>query len=636
MSGLGQQKQEVISKIRAVTKIVNEQSSNPLDSFIDNTLGSFIDDGFKSFDKMSPKKLTDLQTKESLKKENKTDIFGDLIDITDAFLTGANKKIKFSNNPLDGQSRLKQIINESVDDTIKNVKPIISNAAKQTLFVGDGICGTQKTFTSDTLNIKPQEFDFLNVLQVDPLSSGGQILYEGLQKGNQLQLNNELYNSFSTADPLHITTPNGNVLMSMKWDSANQHFQVSGLTENSVNDFIEGYYSTIEHIDLTGVTKMSTLMTLKGDDSLPKSFDVSMNDLNRLLSKVLKSCNGIQTTGLSSSNFNTNDEIEENYFDFDNVEGIDLDEERRQLEKVLHFKDCGNIEVPTDKFTFQDFAHLTNNTSTYSLNQIVDSTLYNVANAAYQDSNAASLDHIHINLVKNFSLNMPKALVGSVMSPKYILPISIVYKSVVNNGNSAITYAKEIMKNLYKFFNKVIKDIFWKFINNVWTRIKRDLLDFLKAFAYKILKDKAKKYALILSGLIALIQNILNNNIDNCNALYNIIIGTINTALSASTANLNLSGILASFANLRPGTDQNLMLMNFIENAQKNGVNTNDIFGQPNKLINHAKSSIDSIMDNFVNNGKGVGGNETGFGFTAEGAPVMIPRGSLTINSIHY
>ena len=71
MSGLGQQKQEVISKIRAVTKIVNEQSSNPLDSFIDNTLGSFIDDGFKSFDKMSPKKLTDLQTKESLKKENK-------------------------------------------------------------------------------------------------------------------------------------------------------------------------------------------------------------------------------------------------------------------------------------------------------------------------------------------------------------------------------------------------------------------------------------------------------------------------------------------------------------------------------------------------------------------------------------
>ena len=226
MSGLGQQKQEVISKIRAVTKIVNEQSSNPLDSFIDNTLGSLIDDGFKSFDKMSPKKLTDLQTKESLKKENKTDIFGDLIDITDAFLTGANKKIKFSNNPLDGQSRLKQIINESVDDTIKNVKPIISNAAKQTLFVGDGICGTQKTFTSDSLNIKPQEFDFLNVLQVDPLSSGGQILYEGLQKGNQLQLNNELYNSFSTADPLHVTTPNGNVLMSMKWDSANQQFQI--------------------------------------------------------------------------------------------------------------------------------------------------------------------------------------------------------------------------------------------------------------------------------------------------------------------------------------------------------------------------------------------------------------------------
>ena len=136
------------------------------------------------------------------------------------------------------------------------------------------------------------------------------------------------------------------------------------------------------------------------------------------------------------------------------------------------------------------------------------------------------------------------------------------------------------------------------------------------------------------AGLIALIKNILANDIDNCNYLFNVIIGTINTALSASSINLPLSGILASFANLRPGTDPNVTLMNYIDNAQKNGVNTNDLFGEPNKLINQAKSTIDSVMDNIVNNGKGVGGNETGFGFSADGTPVVIPRGSLTVKSI--
>ena len=55
------------------------------------------------------------------------------------------------------------------------------------------------------------------------------------------------------------------------------------------------------------------------------------------LSKILKSSTGVPTNGLTSSNFNTNDEIEESYFNFNDVEGIDLDDERRQFEKVLHF-----------------------------------------------------------------------------------------------------------------------------------------------------------------------------------------------------------------------------------------------------------------------------------------------------------
>jgi hypothetical protein len=634
MASTSAQKQQVISKIRAVTKIVNDPSTNPLDSFIDNTVGSLMDDGFKTFDKQQPKKLTDLQSKTSKKKENKTDIFGDMIDIADAFLSGANKKTMYAEFP-ESKSRLKQITNESIEETIKSSKSIISNAVQQTLFVGDGICGTTKVFPSDTMSIKPSEFDFMNTLQLDPLSNAGQIMYEGINKG-QTQLNTELYNLFS-GGTLGVNTPSGENLMNLTWDSPTQTYSISGLTGdtgNTINQFIEGYYSTIEHIDISGVTKMATLMTLQGDGNEPISFDIGMNELNRLLSKMLKSCTAPQKTNLTSSNFNQNDEIEESYFDFNDVEGIDLDEESRRLEKVLKFKDCGNVIVPTDKSTFEDFVYLTRSTSKLNINQVVDSTLYNVSIMSYQNSQTSQVQNYHINLINNFILNMPKAMIGSLLSPKFLLPISIVYKSVVAAGTSALSSAKEIMKSLYKLFNRIIKDIFWKFLQEFWGRVKKDLLDFLKAFALKIIKDKAKKYALILAGLIALLQAILKTDFDDCNSMYNLITNTINTALSAASVNLPLSGLLASFSNLRGGTDPNSMLMGFVENAQKNGVNITDIHGEPNKMINMAKTTINSIMDNIASNSVIAGGNEEGFGLSASGEPVFIPRGSIKMNGL--
>ena len=635
MATSGQQKQQVITKIRAITKVVNEPSTNPLGSFIDNTIGPVLDDGLKNFDKTAPKKLTDLKSKSSKKKENKTDVFGDLIDIADAFLSGANKKIQLA-SPIESKSRLKQITNESIDETLKSVKSIIGNAAEQVLFVGDGICGTNKDFPVNNVALKPSEFDFMNVLQVDPTSNAGQILYEGKTRGS-VQMNTELYDLFNSGGNYNLSTPKGDVLMTMNWDTASQNFSVSGLTGNTVNEFIQGYYSTVELPNLKDVTKVSTLLTLKGDGGEPIGLDIGMNELNRLLSKLLKSCNGATVNSLSKANFNTNDEIEESYFDFDDVEGIDLEEESRRFQKVIKFKDCNDVNVPTDASTFEDFVYMINNNNKLSLNQIVDNTLYNVANLSYQNSGqVASLQNFHVNIMNSFILNMPKAMIGSVMSPKFLLPIVVIYKAVVLKGQQGLLAAKELMKKLYKLFTKIIKDIFWKFITEIWTRIKRDILDFIKQLALKILKDKFKKYALIIAGLIALITAVINSNLDDCNALYSTILRTINTALSASSISLPLPALLASFANLRPGTSETSMLIDFIENAQKNGVNLNDIHGEPNKQINHAKSVISGIVGNVVNNGVAAGGNETGFGITADGMPVTIPRGSLKVNSVFY
>jgi hypothetical protein len=638
MATSGAQKSELITKLRAVNKIINDPSSNPLLSAVNN-IKDLADNGIGGkVNNLNPQKLTDLQKKSNTKKENKTNIFSDLIDITDAFLTNPYKNYEI-NNPLQTKSRVKQITTESVDVTLKSVKQIVLNASQQVLFVGDGICGTNKTFPNDTVTLNPSDFDFLNQLKVDPNSNAGQIMYEGLNNSGLQQLNRDLYNSFS-GGTINVNTPNGQPIMKMTWDPNGQMFNVSGLTNNSVNDFVNHYYSSIEQPDISGVTKTAMLMTLNGDQGMPKQFDISLNFLNRLLEKICKNCQN-PPPGLNQSNsqFNSNDEIEESYFDFDDVEGIDLDEENRRFKKVLKFKDCNNFEVPTDVNSFEDFVLMTNPriTNKYNLNQVVDSTLYNVALNSYQASESLiPLGSFHINLVNLFILSLPKALMGSVTSPKFLLPIVIIYKTVVLQGQNIVMSAKDLMKKLYKLFTKIIKDIFWKFITEFWNRIKKDLLEFLMALALKILSDMYKKYAKIIAGLIALITKVLQTNLDNCNALFNVILKTINAALSASSINLPMSGLLASFSNLRGSTDPNKTLLSFVENAQKNGVNTNDLHGEPNKLIDMAKTLITAQHEDIVNNGIVAGGNETGFGIAADGKPVMIPRGALKTNGILY
>ena len=49
-----------------------------------------------------------------------------------------------------------------------------------------------------------------------------------------------------------------------------------------------------------------------------------------------------------------------------------------------------------------------------------------------------------------------------------------------------------------------------------------------------------------------------------------------------------------------------------------------------------AKSLITTQQEDITNNGIVAGGNETGFGVTAEGVPVTIPRGAIKINGLLY
>lgn len=596
MSKVKDTKARLQSKLEAIKKINDDPNS-----FVDNIADKYLKDLPSS--EIYGKKLDDFLNKKKSKKENRKDIFADLIEIAEGFLT-KNSNVD-TNDKLFSKGRLKQHGIRASIKTSESGKDIVINSVKKAFFAGDGICGSNFTLTGTTVQIKPEEIDFLNVLTVNPTTSVGKIMYEPVSpnKGKE-KVDRELYSTFS-GGTYQFDTNSNDTLFSMAWDQSGQYWNVTDFSGKNVENFFQDYYSNIEIPDINSIIKNSMLMTISGGDGSGDnvSFNKSLNNLNRLLKKLFAVCGTEKdNTSLKNQNatdlFNENDEDIESYFDFDDVEGIDIDDEDARLRKVLRFTDCNNFEIPVNPSNIEDFVYFSNKKN---INELVDSTLSRASTQAFLTSDS-SIPQINFNanLVNLFILNLPKAIISSLLTPKIFLPIVLVYK-LVKAITGQVLNVKTLMKTLSKLFSTIIKELFWKFIREFWNLVKIDLISLLGKIIKKIFKNKKKRYLTILKALIAFLIKILSEKIDNCYGLFNAIITAITTALSARTP-LQIPGLLLLFSDQLPGYSQDRAFMNIVERLEASGIKTGPVFGESSNLTSLVKSIIDGNTEEMDQN----------------------------------
>lgn len=594
-------KKQLLSTIEAIKKI-NDNPKNAARNVSDQ-----YKENIPSIDTFKGKKIDQLKNKSKSKKENQKDIFSDLIEVAQNFITTSKNTtksvvdVKQKSGPVNvnknpQKQRLKSHAKTAADKTMKSAKEIVVKRLSEILFMGDGICGTKSPFPVDSITIKPEEFDILNMLTIDPDSNCGFLIYEpkSTNTGKQ-KLNREFYGLFD-GGVYDLNSINGNKLFTGGWDSPNQRYNISGLTQNiNTFNFIEDYYSTIEFPTVDEVLTNNLMLTLNGGSSCSDSFKF-VSGLDRMLKVItnLFTVCGTPTKTDELKNqtavglFSETDEDIEFYFDFDDVEGIDLDDEDARYRRVLRFKDCYNFEIPIDDAHIEDFVYLTKNNG---VGDAIDFTLNNVAlDASEQSGNGLglSIDDFLNNLLNNFIIGIPKSIILSVISPKIFLPIVILYKIFKESGLTI----KQLLKRLYKAVWNIIKDLFWLFIREFWNLIKIDLLAFIAIIVKKILKNKYKRYLLIITSLIALLKRILENGIDNCFELFQTILNTIQTALSAGPP-ISVPSVLLATAGALPGYSQDRAYMNIMEKLEASGVPTGPLFGEDNDIGSLVKSIID-------------------------------------------
>jgi len=646
MPNIKETKDKIKSQIEAIKRINDDgrKSGDLYDKFLKD---------LPTTDKLYGKRLSDYSIKKKNNKENKKDVFAELIEIIET-IVGTNRVVEPS-DALSNKEKLKSITLSAIDYSLKKSQSIIMNNVAKTFFSGDGICGTNRNIPLASIQLKPSEFDFMNVLTISPESNSGKIVYEDNLDRGLVKMNSLLYDTFTQNNVFPIKTAGGFInseeidkifteelnfltteedgLFSMSWSDANQEYTFSNLTgvTTSITSFLLAYYSNIEPINISGITKTAILMVLQGDGSESKLFDKSFNDLNRLLNKVFATC-GNPDTGFNqttNTQFNENDSDIESYFDFDDIEGIDIDDETARYNKVLRFKDCNNYMIQTNPDNIEDFVYMSNNKN---LNDVVNDVLYHTAGEVYEKANQSQpLDNFHISLINKFILSLPRALIAAILSPKYILPISMVLK-LVNNTTKNI---KVIMKELSNLFNLIIKEIFWNFITEFWRLVKKELIVLLAKTAKRILKNKTKKYYLMVSSLIALLTKMINLNIDNCNDLYGTISKTIDTSLSGGPGGVGIPPLLLSLSDIKAGYSADRAFIDIIQRIQSTGTETGLLYGESNKLIDIIKSLVDGIDYEQTKNGKTVSTNKNFITSTVTGHPIIIPPGSLRIVGVN-
>lgn len=634
MSKVKDSTKKVKSKIDAIKKI-NDNPSVLTDSLYDKYLKDL-----PSTDELFGKKTDDFLKKRISKKQNRQNIFEQMIDLVDTFINkgDTNKPIgefKRTNKSIEnlkiGKQKIKKHALTAANRTLDNSKTIVLDNVSKIFFAGDGICGTNQTFVIDDITISPKEIDFLNILTMNPDNGIGKIVYEPLKTTtDKIKFDRELYKLFVPSETIYnFISLNNNSLFDIKFKSDTQKYVVSGLQYEAFNTFFDEYYTSITFPDIEHIIKTSMLFTIQGDGSETTLFNKSLDKLERLLQKLMSVC-GNQTKRdiLQNLNpidlFDETDEDIEYYFNFDDVEGIDLDAEDARRRGVLKFRDCNNFEVPKNTTMIEDFIYFSEKDNIVTT---LDNILNRVATDAYEKSDSTiSLENFKLSMMNMFILNIPKAIISSILTPKIFLPIVIAYKAIKNIITDIDIY--DLMKKLSKLFYSIIKDLFWFFIREFWKLIKPELIKFLGILVAKIIKNKNKRYLVIVTALIALLTRILQNGIDNCADLFDAVLITINAALSAPRP-FNIPGILLGLSHYLPGYSEDRAILNIMERVEASGISLGPIYGEPNKLVDLIASIVKGNSEEMDSNSFIAVSNQEITIPTPVG-PITIPPGLLS------
>jgi len=502
-------------------------------------------------------------------------------------------------------------------------------------------CSEEQTFdTAQKLYIKVSDIDLRELLNNSPDSEPWNLRYEKNQisVGSQpFSMDRELYNrlqnvgtSFNSQYGNNYIGASGAGLFDIKYVTSyvqggttyyGDFYEVTmanRITGNNVGDFLRDYYKSIDLINFDMISveiinMLTNIIDISGGISIGQKEAQSKFAiiLQRILGLCFDSTKEIDVQG--TAKVGQLDNIDPSFFEMSptDLKNIEI-EVNNMIQGVTEFTDCDNVKLPVNtESLLSSLNALRENGSDNPKDRIDEFT--KMVNDMSKDQNWSINIPNNINFDLNASINfdllkiIPKAAMFSVLTPKMLLGLFIVLKSI--NPSFALSFVIDGFKSFMEKFGKFIVNMMSKiaalFVEELFKLLKKNLRLLVEILLLEIVKESKDKRAVIISSVIFILIQTVSGIIDyrECKSLVDEILNLLN--LGAAVIGVSIPSFALAASSLLGGFSPTRAMTEVTKRMQELGVPTGDLpDGSPNIAMPAIFQQIKGSYQEQLANGK--------------------------------
>lgn len=539
------------------------------------------------------------------KKRLKRQLKGQLENLLDIFQMNAGSGLDSLGYV---KSRFVQILNK--------IQPILQKLIKETMIDCIG-CSQEQTYDpSQPIYIKISSIDVSGMIKnFRPDLEEGAVLYESkITSNNQFpySMNREIWNrtqklgqDFRTDNGgLAFIGKSGQELFNMEYTKTGPAGEtgdflkidlVSRLNNiNNVTSFLYDYYTSIQVIDINAIYTQ-LIEILFGGISINFSLGYGeveiKNKVALIIQRILGLCydarNEIDVSGVAK--VPELDGLDDSFFEFSGVDQRIIESKvSNTLTGVVEFEDCDNIKLPIDTKpmmkALQEITFVAGG-GRGDLDKLGNDLTKSITNNPEWKFRIPTSFNVDLKINADFILNIPKAIVMALLSPKVLLPLFIMFKAIGNNISDLIEDFVDFFKKFRKCLAKLISKIGAIFIRELFQMIKRDLMRLLSKLVKEISKEKAAKKYVLIAKLVAILAFLIKAFIDwrQCKSVIDEIIMILNIIMLGKGKDSGISPVLAAAGSSLPGYSPTRAFAETVQAYESAGIPTGPMpSGSPN------------------------------------------------------
>lgn len=542
-----------------------------------------------------------------------------------------DKLIELVRNPETGNETI-DILLKAMLDASREVKNQLPTLLADSTIKALGCEQEQQYIPNEKIYIKLDSIDLLEYLKYSPDNNKTKILYEKESlsiQNNPFSMNRELYNrtqsdqsyseqygqfykGFSNQDLFDIKY----VVQDQNTGNYGDFFEVTLQPKlNSptlVADFLVDYYQSIQIFDFADIVKNSlNVLTSSVDMDLEvgskklEDVSVALKIIQRILGLCFDNTQEIEVGG--TSKVSILEEIDESFFELTEFELRDVNNDvNNTLNRVVEFEDCGNVKLPIDyNQVVNSISNIWENAGDKTDEQLQEELIEAIKDISQNPEWGPSLPTIDFNLVLNLEIikQLPKIIVMSLISPKVLLPIFIMFKALKQNFVDAVEDFQTFLREMRNIMVVLISEIQAKFKEVLVILIKKQIYNLIVSLNKDISEKSKNTYIIIITKLLSIAFVVVNliRDYKRCRSITDELL----TLLRLLAPKLKIPLPALAFSSLLEGFSAVRAFNNHTETLDKLGYPTGDLpDGSPNLGLIHDFSLISAYKREMDENSK--------------------------------